>query len=400
MREPAGTGHAPDLVIVGGGVIGLGIAWRAAGRGLAVTVVDDQPGHGASWAAAGMLAPVGEVHYGEQALLRLNLAAAERWPGFAAELEELSGRQVGYRRNGTLIVARDGDDNAALDDLYRFQRGLGLESERLRGRECRQLEPGLAPGVRGGILASSDAQVDNRAVAEALRAACERAGVRVAPGRVATVHLEGVGPRRARGVTLATGERIDAGTVLLAAGCWSAGLEGVPADLVPPVRPVKGQLLHLRGPQEAPVCRHNVRGLDVYVVPRGDGRVVVGATVEERGFDATVTVRAVHDLLRAALELLPDTGELRLIETVAGLRPGSPDNAPLLGQLSDGLVVATGHYRNGILLTPVTADAIAELLATGQVPELIAPFSPLRFGGTHRGTPAAGVGVEVGGGRP
>jgi len=391
MREPAG--RAPDVVVVGGGVIGLGIAWRAAGRGLTVTVVDDQPGHGASWAAAGMLAPVGEVHYGEQALLRLNLAAAERWPGFAAELEELTGREVGYRRNGTLIVARDTDDNAALDDLYRFQRGLGLESERLRGRDCRQLEPGLAPGVRGGILAASDAQVDNRAVAGALLAACEQAGVGLVPDHVATVHqVEGAGPPRGPGVTLASGERIDAGAVVLAAGCWTAGLEGVPPELAPPVRPVKGQLLHLRGPREAPVCRHNVRGLDVYVVPRADGRVVVGATVEERGFDATVTVRAVHDLLRAALELLPDTGELELTETVAGLRPGSPDNAPLLGPLSDGLVVAAGHYRNGILLTPVTAEGVAELLATGQVPALIAPFSPLRF------TAAATAGVQVAGG--
>ncbi len=391
------TGPSPDVVIVGGGVIGLGIAWRAAGYGLAVTVVDEQPGRGASWAAAGMLAPVGEVHYGEQALLRLNLASAERWAGFAAELEEQSGRDIGYRHNGTLIVARDADDNAALDDLYRFQRSLGLEAERLRGRECRQIEPGLAPGVRGGILAASDRQVDNRAVAEALLAACERAGVRLEAGRVAEIHV--AGPTWGRGVTLASGERIDAATVVLAAGCWSAGLEGLPPELVPPVRPVKGQLLHLRGPREAPVCRHNVRGLDVYVVPRADGRVVVGATVEERGFDATVTARAVHDLLRAALELLPDTGELELTETVAGLRPGSPDNAPLLGPLTDGLVVAAGHFRNGILLAPVTADTVAELLASGRVPELIAPFSPLRFGaGTLPATATAAA--DTGGGQP
>ena len=235
MREP---GEAPDVVIVGGGVIGLGIAWRAASRGLAVTVVDDQPGRGASWAAAGMLAPVGEVHYGEQALLRLNLAAAERWPGFAAELEDLTGRQVGYRRNGTLIVARDADDNAALDDLYRFQRSLGLDSERLRGRECRQLEPGLAPGVRGGILAASDAQVDNRALVEALLLACDRAGVRLLPGRVNLIQVGGAGTTRVRGVTLAGGDRIEAPTVLLAAGCWSAAIEGVPPELAPQVRPV------------------------------------------------------------------------------------------------------------------------------------------------------------------
>jgi glycine oxidase len=179
---------------------------------------------------------------------------------------------------------------------------------------------------------------------------------------------------------LGDGERLAAGAVGLAAGCWSGGLGGLAAEALPPVRPVKGQLLYLRGPAGQPLCSRNVRGLEVYVVPRGDGRVVVGATVEEQGFDTTVTAGAVHDLLRAALELLPDVAELELAETVVGLRPGSPDNAPMLGPAGpDGLVVATGHYRNGILLTPVTGDAIAELLATGRVPEMIAPFAPGRF---------------------
>jgi glycine oxidase len=178
------------------------------------------------------------------------------------------------------------------------------------------------------------------------------------------------------------GETLPAGTVVLAAGCWSGGVGGLAAEALPPVRPVKGQLLYLRGPADQPLCSRNVRGLEVYVVPRGDGRVVVGATVEEQGFDTTVTAGAVHDLLRAALELLPEVAELELAETVVGLRPGSPDNAPMLGPAGpDGLVVATGHYRNGILLTPVTADAIAELLASGRVPELIAPFGPERFAG-------------------
>src|SRR6266508_1315075 len=337
----AGASSRGDAVVVGGGVIGLGIAWRAALAGLQVTVVDDAPGRGASWAAAGMLAPVTEVHYGEQALLRLNLAAADRWPGFAAELEEAAGRQVGYRRCGTLTVARDTDDNAAIEDLYRFQLRCGLEVERLRSRDCRRLEPGLAPGVRGGVLAPGDHQVDNRAMA---------------------------------------GAPLAAAMVVLAAGCWSRELGGVPPELLPPVRPVKGQLLHLRGPAADPLCRRNVRGLEVYVVPRADGRVVVGATVEEQGFDTRVTAGAVHDLLRAAFELLPDVAELELVETVAGLRPGSPDNAPLLGPAGvDGLVVATGHYRNGILLTPVTAEAVAELLVSGQVPAAIAPFGPARL---------------------
>jgi glycine oxidase len=388
---------SPDAVVVGGGVIGLAIAWRAALAGMTVTVVDEAPGRGASWAAAGMLAPVTEVHYGERPLLALNLAAAARWPTFAAEVEEASGLPVGYRPGGTLAVARDADDNAALEDLYQFQLRCGLQVERLRSRECRQLEPGLAPSIRGGVLAAGDHQVDNRALVEALLAACQHAGVRMVTGRVAELAVEG---DRVTGVVLSgggpaghesstsagpvpsrpEGETLAAGVVVLAAGCWSGGLGGLAAEVLPRVRPVKGQLLYLRGSADQPLCSRNVRGLEVYVVPRGDGRVVVGATVEEQGFDTTVTAGAVHDLLRAALELLPDVAELELAETVVGLRPGSPDNAPMLGPAGpDGLVVATGHYRNGILLTPVTADAIAELLITGQVPEMIAPFTPGRF---------------------
>jgi glycine oxidase len=384
---------SPDAVVVGGGVIGLGIAWRAALAGMTVTVVDEAPGRGASWAAAGMLAPVTEVHYGERPLLSLNLAAAARWPAFAAEVEEASGLPVGYRPGGTLAVARDADDNAALEDLYQFQLRCGLEVERLRSRECRQLEPGLAPSIRGGILAAGDHQVDNRALVEALLVACQRAGVRMVSGRVAELAFEA---DRVTGVLLAgggpvpsraDGEILAAGVVVLAAGCWSGGLRGLAAEVLPPVRPVKGQLLYLRGPADQPLCSRNVRGLEVYVVPRTDGRVVVGATIEEQGFDTTVTAGAVADLLRAALELLPDVAELELAETVVGLRPGSPDNAPMLGPAGpDGLVVATGHYRNGILLTPVTADAIAELLATGRAPEMIAPFAPGRFTG---GVPTA-----------
>jgi glycine oxidase len=379
--------HDADAVVVGGGVIGLAIAWRAAQAGMTVTVVDERPGRGASWAAAGMLAPVTEVHYGERPLLGLNLAAAGRWPSFAAEVEEASGRPVGYTPVGTLTVARDADDNAALEDLYQFQLRCGLAVERLRSRECRQLEPGLHPGIRGGILAAGDHQVDNRALVEALLVACERAGARLVSGRVAELAAEG---DRVTGVVLGDGERLAAATVVLAAGSWSGGLGGVAAEALPPVRPVKGQLLYLRGPASEPLCSRNVRGLEVYVVPRGDGRVVVGATVEEQGFDTRVTAGAVHDLLRAALELLPDAAELELLETVCGLRPGSPDNAPMIGPAGpEGLVVATGHYRNGILLTPVTADAVAELLATGRVPEAIAPFALGRFAG---GVPATSGG--------
>lgn len=376
----AGWGPASDVVVVGGGAIGLSIAWRAQTAGLRTCVVDDAPGRGASWAAAGMLAPVTEAHYGEERLLRLNLASAERYEGFARELSELTGTDVGYRRTGTLSVARDRDDQEALDELFRYRRDLGLECERLRGRECRRLEPALAPGIRGGILVTGDHQVDNRALVTALLRACERAGVSLLRDRAVELLVE---HDRVAGVRLRR-DAVACPTVVLSGGAWSAHLSGLPARITPPVRPVKGQLLHLRGPAgtggEPALLSRNLRGLDVYLVPRADGRLVVGATVEEQGFDDRVTAGAVLELLRDAYELLPGVAELELTETVCGLRPGSRDNAPLLGASNlEGLVLATGHYRNGILLTPVTADTIAELLTTGRVPELIAGFSPRRF---------------------
>lgn len=363
-----------DLVVAGGGAIGLAVAWRAAQRGLDVTLADPRPGRGASYAAAGMLAPVTEVRYGEESLLELNLASSEAYPDFAAELEEASGRATGYRRCGTLLVARDPDDNAELDQVAAFQQRLGLEVERLRSRECRQLEPALAPSVRGGIHVPGDHQIDNRALLEALLEACRRSGVDVVPARVTAVRRRG---ERVVGVGLGDGTRLDAGTVLLAAGCWTPQIDGVPPL---PIRPVKGQLLQLRARgHEEPIAQRNLRGLDVYLVPRPDGRLVAGATVEEQGYDTTVTAGAVFELLRAAYELVPGVTELALVETVAGLRPGSPDNAPLLGAVDDGLLVAAGHFRNGVLLAPVTATSIVELLVTGRPPELIAPFSPARF---------------------
>lgn len=368
----------PDAVVVGAGVIGLGIAWRAAQAGMRMTVVDEHPGRGASWAAAGMLAPVTEVHYGEEALLELNLASAARYAKFAAELTEATGLETGYRRCGTLLVARDTDEAAILDDLHRFQSKLGLDAVRLRSREARQLEPALAPRTRGAILVEGDHQVDNRALVTALRAAVGRAGVTVTASRVAAVRLQGAG---VAGVTLADGTHLDAPQVVLAAGVGIGAIGGLPPGALQAVRPVKGQLLHLR-PRggQPPLVDRTIRGLDVYVVTRADGRTVVGATVEEAGHDLTVTAGGVHRLLRDAWELLPGLDEYELTETVTGLRPGSPDNAPMLGPTDvEGLILATGHYRNGILLTPVTADGISELLATGRVPAVIAPFSPARF---------------------
>jgi glycine oxidase len=371
----------PEIAVIGGGAVGLSIAWRAAQQGAAVTVIDEEPGRGASWAAAGMLAPVTEVHYGEDSLLQLNIASAALWPGFAADLTAASDVDPGYRSCGTLIVARDADDNAALDDVFEWQQRLGLAATRLKSRECRDAEPGLAPGTRGGILVEGDHQVDNRALVTALLEACVRSGVELV--REAAVSIEERREASAR-VMLAGGRGIAADHIVLAAGWRSALITGAPVELRA-LRPVKGQLLHLRSRAPGSWTQHNVRGLDVYVVSRPDGRVVVGATVEERADDLTVTAGGVHVLLDEARRLLPDVVELDFVEATAGLRPGTPDNAPLLGETSvAGVIAATGHYRNGILQVPVTAAAVVKLIAGDAAPE-IAPFTPARFGAVTAG---------------
>ncbi|MEU1848935.1 glycine oxidase ThiO [Streptomyces sp. NPDC019990] len=371
-----------DVLVVGGGIIGLVTAWRAAGRGLATAVVDPEPGGGAAQVAAGMLAAVTELHYGEQTLLGLNLASARRYPDFAAELTELTGHRLGYRRCGTLAVALDADDRAHLRELHALQQQSGLDSQWLSGRECRRLEPMLAPGVRGGLRVDGDHQIDPRRLAGALVAACERAGVVL---HRAWAERLTVARDRATGVVTTDGTELGAGQVVLAGGSLSGRLTGVPEDVLPPVRPVKGQVVRLTMPQRygpflSRTVRAVVRGSHVYLVPRESGELVVGATSEEMGWDTTVTAGGVYELLRDAHELVPGITELPLTETRAGLRPGSPDNAPLLGPTGlEGLLLATGHYRNGVLLTPVTGDALAHALTTGELPEEARPFTPKRF---------------------
>ncbi|MFF4955723.1 glycine oxidase ThiO [Streptomyces sp. NPDC001222] len=374
-----------DVLVVGGGVIGLVTAWRAAQRGLATTVVDPAPGGGAAQVAAGMLAAVTELHYGEQTLLALNLESARRYPDFAAELTEATGQDLGYRRCGTLAVALDADDRAHMRDLHALQQRSGLASEWLSGRDCRRLEPMLAPGVRGGLKVDGDHQIDPRRLVAALVTACERAGVGFHRGWAERLTvLRG----RAAGIRTADGTDLAAEQVVLAAGSLSGQLAGVPDEVLPPVRPVKGQVLRLTVPKRyAPflsrTVRAVVRGGHLYLVPRENGELVVGATSEELGWDTTVTAGGVYELLRDAHELVPGITELALTETRAGLRPGSPDNAPLLGPTElDGLLLATGHYRNGVLLTPVTGDVMAHVLTTGGLPDEARPFTPRRFAAT------------------
>lgn len=373
---------SPDVLVVGGGLIGLATAWRLAQAGAIVTVCDPAPGSRTSSVAAGMLAPVTEVEYGEDALLRLNLASARAWPSFGAELEDASGLPSGLYETGTLSVAYDVDDAAALRRLADYQRRLGLEVEELTGREARKREPMLAVGVSGATWVPQDHSTDNRRTVTALLAATDKAGARLVRTEVARVCVSG---SAATGVELVTGERIDAGTVVIAAGPWSARIDGIPDELRPPIRPVKGEVLRLRVPERyRPLLTHTVRatarGFEVYLVPRPDGELVVGATSKELGFDTTVQAGGVFNLLRDARTVLPVCDELELAETVAGLRPATPDHAPVLGPSGlDGLLWATGHYRNGVLLTPITAELTTTTIIDGAVPALAEPFDIRRF---------------------
>jgi len=368
-----------DVVILGAGAIGAAVAWRCAQRGLAVTLVDPGGSRGAWHTAAGMLAPVTELHYTETALLRLNLDSLARYPEFAAELTEETNRPTGFVASGTLQVAWDAADLTTLRDLHAFAGTLGVTTELVGARQLRELEPALAPGLPGGLLATDDHQVDPRLLHAALLAAARRRGVQVVES-LGAVLVDG---DRARGVRVTGGAVISSGHVVVAAGSWSGLIDGVPGSAVLPVRPVKGQTLRLRlggRPRLQRVVRAAVKGSPVYVVPRPDGQLVVGASTEEKGFDQQPRAGAVYELLRDAQTVLPELSEAVLEEVSTGLRPGSPDNAPIVGPTAiDGLVAATGHYRNGILLAPVTADGVASLVSEDTLPDVLTPFTPSRF---------------------
>jgi glycine oxidase len=367
-----------DVVIVGGGTIGLAIAWRARQRGSRVVVLDaDAPG--AAWpVAAGMLAPVTEAEFGEEALLRLGVEGAKRFGAFCDELAAASGRDPGLHRAGTLVVARDADEAAELDRLHGLQRSLGLASERLLPTAARRAEPGLAPTVRLALDVAGDHSIEPRALAAALAEAVERAGGVLRQGaRVDEILVE---DGRATGVRLASGETVAAGAVVVAAGAHGARLAGLPDAARVPVRPVKGQILRLRDPRGPGLVTRTIRTATAYLVPRPDGRYVLGASVEERGWDTAPTAGAVHDLVRDLAEVVPGVLELEIDELGVGLRPGSPDNLPAIGPGAlAGLHWATGHYRNGILLTPLTAELVVAGLDGAALPDWAAAVDPLRF---------------------
>ena len=372
------------ILIIGGGVIGLGIGWQLAKAGATVTIYDRaEAGRAASWAAAGMLAPLAEAHTEEPELLKLGCQSLARYPQWVRELEADAEMSVGYRVEGTLIVGLEPDDAHQLRHLYTAQQDLGLDVEWLTGREAREIEPILSPRVTAAIRCESDHQVDNRLMVKALQRAYQRCGgVLHENNAIESINIKN---SVVTGVQVHGSGEQNADVIVLSAGCESAQIQGLPDAIRPPVRPVKGQMLALQ--MEAGITVKNVirtvrarYPTSVYLVPRTDGRLIVGATSEEMGFDTRLTAGGVFELLRGAWEAVPGVYELPLLETWTGLRPGSRDNAPILGKTPiENLIYATGHYRNGILLTPITAYEIAKLILTGETSTTIVPFRLDRF---------------------
>jgi glycine oxidase len=366
-----------EVAVVGGGLAGLSAAWALAREGAEVVVLDDAAKRpAAAWVAAGMIAPVGEASWGEEQQLPAALAAAEAWPEFARELEAEAGAEVPYRRCGSIHVALDRDEAGELDRRRRLHERLGLEVRALLPSECRRLEPGLATAVSKGVEVPGEAEVDPRALLGALRAAALGAGAQVHTGRVSEVD-----PASGR-IELAGGGSVECGRVVLAAGAW-AGPETLAGGLKLPVRPVGGEILRLRARPDAMPFQRIIVTERLYLVPRENGEVVVGATVEERGFDLEVSAGGVHELLREAYRTVPELAELDFVEAAAGLRPGTPDNAPIIGRVGDGPVIAVcGLYRHGVLLAPLIGPAVTALAEGGEVPVQLEGLGPGRFTGT------------------
>jgi len=366
------------IVVIGAGIIGLGIAWRLAQRGANVSVFDSgQAGRGASHAAAGMLAACAEAEPGEEGLIALCRNGQARWPAFAAELEQASGLSVDLRTEGTLVVASTADDQARLSHQLSFQNDLGLPVEWISAAELRRREPHIG-NATGAVWSPEDHQVDNRKVVAALRVAAEAAGVVIHQNQ--SVREIGITGNRISHFVLGDGTQVSADVIVLAAGAWSRSISGLPDEARLPVRPIKGQMIALQMDPAAPLLNHVLWAPGVYLVPRKDGRLLIGATVEEKGFDTGLTAGGVLALLEAAWRVLPTIEELPIQEMWVGHRPGSRDDAPIIGPSPvEGLIYATGHHRNGVLLAPLTADVVSNAIIDGVLDPIAKPFGLSRF---------------------
>ncbi|GJE54137.1 MULTISPECIES: glycine oxidase ThiO [Methylobacterium] len=375
--RPAALPEHADVVVVGGGLIGLSIAWRLAGTGRSVTVIErDTVGAGASLAATGMLAPAAEHEPGSDLLLPLALDSLRRWPAFRDALQQASGVGIDYREEGTLVLAIGRDEVERLRFRHDLQRRSGVAAEWLSGPQVRTREPLLRPNVTAGIFCPRDAQVDPRLVMQALVRACDAAGVGIVEG-LAVDHVAYRGERTS-GIVTSQGS-IAADTVILATGAWSGQGGLLPNGLILPVRPIKGQSLALKTTKRTGTLAHMVWTEQIHMAPKGDGSLIVGATVEDCGFRDGVTAGGLFALLEGARQVLPGVEEMEVEAVWSGFRPTSDDDAPIVDALPNGLVIATGHHRNGYLLAPATADAVVDLVETGTLPDVCRGFGLARF---------------------
>lgn len=366
-----------EIAIIGGGVIGLSIGWQLLRNKKSVDIYDrGEAGKAASWVSAGMLAPVSEAGFEEMDLLALNLRSIEQYPKFVEELQEDTGIDIDFRTEGTMMIAVDRDQAEHLRRLYEFRKKIELPVQWLTGSEAREFEPELSSAIKAAVWIPNDFQVDNRKLIYALvEAVKKRNGNLYEHTVVESIAISG---GKVTGIFVNGAER-EYQTVVLANGAWARTIGGLPDEIKPPVRPVKGQILTLRMTEEF-TLRKVLRSPEVYFAPKKDGRLLIGATVEEKGFDPYPTAGGVKDLLESAWEAVPGIYDLPFEEINVGFRPSSRDNAPIISDTPmKGLYVATGHYRHGILLTPITAYEMTNLIINHQASELIKPFSLLRF---------------------
>lgn len=370
------TASEKPILIVGGGIIGLSIGWQLLRQGFEVTILErDTAGHSASWASAGMIAPHAEAGFEDMALLKLDHASLETYPQFLDELKEDTGTDVALDQRGTLIVGLDRDDTLWLRRLYDFREHLGFPLEWMSGSEAREKEPSLSPKVVSAMWLPKDAQIENRELLTALRAAFLNLGGELMEKCEVTEIL--VKDGKAYGVKTAQ-DQIESQTIILAAGSWSREIPGIPEALRPPVRPVKGQVMTARRDESCPLeCM--IRSPRIYLAPKLNGRLSIGASTEEKGFHTIPTIGVFRDILDEAWRAVPSIYDLEIEEFIAGLRPGSRDHAPIIGKTEiENLIYATGHYRHGILLAPITAYEVIKIFK-GLPSELLQPFSPNRF---------------------
>jgi glycine oxidase len=369
-----------DVAIAGGGLIGGTIAFELVRAGLRVALFDrQQPGEGASWAAAGILSPAPE-NAGMISTVPLGRASLQLYPEFVAAVEEISGQSVGYRARGTLEALFSNDAQEKLSTIIALHHGLGLKAEPVSAEDAREMEPALSPELEAAVFRPDEACVDNRELTKAVLTAAERSGVKIfGASNVQSIAKDG---GRCDGLFV-DGEKVESRWTVIAAGCSSAEIKGAAHYAL--VRPAKGQMMALRA--EGFTIKRVLWSDDVYLVPRNDGRILAGATVEYVGFNKNVTAGAVQKILTAALQLAPALADAQIEETWAGLRPDAPDHLPIIGPTDlDGLLVATGHFRSGILLAPITAQLIRQWITTQNVSQDWARFSPMRFGEVAKAT--------------